>query len=102
MKEKHIYQDCIHQIYRLFSTRLYKNPTLVDEHGFIRMDDWEMKEDVQKEVIKYWDNLKDSNLMEFTDLQGYHKEFLKLFGFGFPAVDYHADTEVDLKIPSLD
>ncbi len=101
MLSKNVEEDCIHQMSRLFSAGLYQNGAIpVDENGFIRMDDKEMLEDVQKEVNAHWENLNEDNLHEYADLKGYHKDFLKLFGFGFDDVDYEADVEHRLNLPS--
>ena len=51
MKQKGIHEDCIHQIQRVFKDRLYNNRPLsevpVDEKGRIRVDEHEMRQDVQ-------------------------------------------------------
>jgi enoyl-[acyl-carrier protein] reductase/trans-2-enoyl-CoA reductase (NAD+) len=39
-------------------------------------------------------------LSEFADFDAYQSEFLRLFGFGIDGVDYDADVEVDLPLPS--
>jgi enoyl-[acyl-carrier protein] reductase/trans-2-enoyl-CoA reductase (NAD+) len=103
MKEKGVYEDCIAQIYRLFSTRLYMGcPITVDDKGLIRMDDLEMRRDVQSQVHANWGKLNDKNLAQFADMTGYHKEFLKLFGFGMEGVDYTADVDPEQKLISTD
>ena len=56
---------------------------------------------VQKLVGERWDMVNTENLTEFGDFEGYQSSFLRLFGFGLEGVDYAADTEVDVKIPSL-
>ncbi len=102
MKEKGIYEDCIAQIDRLFRTRLYASgPILVDNHGLIRMDDLEIRPDVQAQVQHNWDKLTDSNLAQLADLDGYREDFLRLFGFGLKGVDYNADVDPEQKLPSL-
>jgi len=101
MSEKGLSEGCIEQIYRLFSEYLYKGKEVpVDENGFIRLDDREMDPDVQSKVEEIWANLTDDNLKEMTDLTGYHKDFLKLFGFGLNGVDYDAEVEPDQKLLS--
>ena len=87
---------------RLFRGFLYKGGGIsVDKSGFIRLDDREMRAEVQKIVARNWDNLTNDNLKEFTDLEGYHKDFLKLFGFGLEGVDYNADVEPDQRLLSV-
>ena len=102
MKKKNIHEDCIHQIYRLFSDRLFRHRPLiqvpVDEKGRIRVDDWEMRQDVQDEVSALWNNVSTDNVRNIADVSGYESDFLKLFGFGFSAVNYNEDVEVDLSM----
>ena len=94
MKELGTHEGTIEQIQRLFATHLYngKEPQ-VDEKGLIRIDDWEMDPEVQQRVKELWTQVTSENLREITDFNSYQDEFLKLFGFGFPGVDY--DQEVD-------
>jgi enoyl-[acyl-carrier protein] reductase/trans-2-enoyl-CoA reductase (NAD+) len=94
MKEKNLHEGCIEQMYRLFATQLYNNhkPAL-DEAGRIRVDEKEMQEDVQKAVDKLWGEVSTENLKTISDFEGYRKEFLKLFGFGLPGVDYEAPVD---------
>jgi enoyl-[acyl-carrier protein] reductase/trans-2-enoyl-CoA reductase (NAD+) len=102
MKKKNLHEDCIHQIYRLFGDRLYNKRPLtqvpVDEQGRVRVDDLEMRHDVQDEVAQLWQNVSTENVNEIADVRGYERDFLKLFGFGFSNVDYNSDVEVDLSM----
>jgi len=105
MKEKNVHEDCIHQIYRLLSQRLYNGRTLdqvpTDSEGRVRVDDWEMREDVQAEVAKLWKIVANENLSQIADVKGYNSDFLKLFGFGLKGVDYSADVETNVPIIGL-
>ena len=102
MKEKGLHEGCIEQIQRLFMTQLYNGATLqLDEHGLIRVDDWEMREEIQQAVAKLWPEICTENLESISDIQGYRAEFLKLFGFGIQGVDYQQDLEPAIPIPSL-
>lgn len=104
MKEKNIHEGTIEQMQRLFADRLY-SPTgsvPVDDVGRIRIDDWEMREDVQKEVAEKWNKVTTENLSELSDIEGYRKEFFQLFGFEIDGIDYDADTDENVKIPSID
>jgi enoyl-[acyl-carrier protein] reductase/trans-2-enoyl-CoA reductase (NAD+) len=102
MKEKGIHEGCIEQIQRLFADRLYTgNPVPTDEKGRIRVDDWEMREDVQAIVAKLWEEASSENLSEIGDLKGYTEEFYHLFGFGYDNIDYDADTNEMVEIPNL-
>ncbi|MCA9409109.1 MAG: trans-2-enoyl-CoA reductase family protein [Candidatus Omnitrophica bacterium] len=103
MIEQKVEEDCIAQIYRLFASRLYHDGDIkVDHNGLVRMDDFELADSVQKIVDQRWKNLDDNNLKEFADLDGFDKDFLKLFGFGFEGVDYNADVDPQVNIPSID
>jgi enoyl-[acyl-carrier protein] reductase/trans-2-enoyl-CoA reductase (NAD+) len=101
MKAKGLHEGCIEQITRLFKDRLYNGAQpQPDEAGRIRIDDWEMRPDVQSEVETLWDQATTENLNELTDIAGYRAEFLRLFGFGMPGVDYEKDSEPVQPLPS--
>ena len=101
MKEKGIHEGCIEQIQRLYSERLFiKGETPLDEKGRIRVDDWEMREDVQAEIAELWKNATTENLAKIGDLEGYSNEFFSLFGFKVDGVDYDADVNELVVIPS--
>ncbi|OAB38410.1 enoyl-ACP reductase FabV [Paenibacillus glacialis] len=101
MKEKGLHEGCIEQTYRLFKERLYTDDgTPLDEKGRIRIDDWELREDVQAEVTQIWNQIMTENIRELTDLEGYTREFFQLFGFETEGVDYDADVNPDVQIPN--
>ena len=99
MKEQGSHEDCIEQMDRLFRERFH-NPQ-PDEVGRIRLDDWEMAPEVQRVVIENWQKVTTENLADIADLPGYQSSFLRLFGFGLDGVEYEADTDTALKVPSL-
>ena len=102
MKAKGIHEGCIEQIQRLFQDRLFSgNEVPVDEKGRIRIDDWEMRDDVQAEVAELWNKVTTETLPQLGDLEGYRKEFYNLFGFDVKGVDYEKDTEEMVEIPSI-
>lgn len=101
MKGKSLHEGCIEQMWRLFAERLYHNDTPVDERGRIRIDDWEMRDDVQNEVAQLWQEVNTENLENVSDIQGYRSDFYKLFGFGINGVDYDQDVDVNVNIPSI-
>lgn len=102
MKTKGLHEGCIEQIQRLFADHLTaaKGP-LLDDAKRIRIDDWEMRQDVQAEVDAIWPNVTSENLSDLTDFTGYQKEFLQLFGFGLPEVNYQADSNPNTPVPSI-
>ena len=94
MKAEGIHEGCIEQIQRLFSERLYTGAAIpTDEKGRIRIDDWEMRADVQEQVAELWLQATTESLPEIGDLAGYKHDFLNLFGFDFKGVDYLADAD---------
>lgn len=101
MKAKEIHEGCIEQIQRLYSERLYTGAEIpLDEKGRIRIDDWEMYDDIQAEVAELWKKATTENLAEIGDLEGYSNDFYNLFGFKVDGVDYDADVDEMVKIPS--
>ncbi|AEY01091.1 trans-2-enoyl-CoA reductase [Oceanimonas sp. GK1] len=104
MKEQGIHEGCIEQIQRLFHDRLYSGqPAPVDEQNRLRLDDWELRDEVQNACREIWQQVQDDNIYQLTDYQGYKDEFLRLFGFGLDGVDYDADveTKVDFDVVEL-
>lgn len=102
MKAEGTHEGCIEQIQRLFSARLYTNGSIpVDEKGRIRIDDWEMNPEVQKQVSELWKGATTENLTAIGDLAGYKSDFLNLFGFGIDGVDYAAEANEMVEIPGL-
>ena len=102
MKEEGIHEGCIEQIQRLYQERLYTGREVpVDEKGRIRIDDLEMRPDVQEKVAKLWIEAVTENLAEIGDLEGYRKDFYNLFGFDVAGVDYKADANEVVNIESI-
>jgi enoyl-[acyl-carrier protein] reductase/trans-2-enoyl-CoA reductase (NAD+) len=104
MREEGVHEGCIQQIFRMFSQRLYKNDgTLpdVDSENRLRLDDWELRDDIQQHCQDLWSKVTNENLRDVTDYQEYKDDFMKLFGFGVDGVDYTIDVnpvvEFDVK-----
>lgn len=99
MKEKNIHEDCIRQIYRLFSAQMYNDNFLdFDDEGRVRIDDLELRKDVQDAVFSVWEKIDTQNLKQLSDFDGYQSEFLKLFGFGIEGIDYAKDVDISAEI----
>jgi enoyl-[acyl-carrier protein] reductase/trans-2-enoyl-CoA reductase (NAD+) len=101
MKEQGTHEDCIEQMDRLFRDRLASGNAQADEAGRIRLDDWEMADKVQQPVGVNWNRVCTENLSELGDFAGYQSSFLRLFGFGLTGVDYTADVDPAVAIPSI-
>lgn len=101
MKAEGTHEDTIEQMDRLFRDRLYSGNPQPDSAGRIRVDDWEMTPAVQSLVGERWTSVNTDNLAELADFEGYKTSFLRLFGFGLDGIDYGADVDTGIGVPSL-
>ncbi len=101
MKEKGTHEGCIEQMYRLFADHLYGSHPHRDKEGYIRLDDLEMQDDIQKQIAIFWPTINTENLEQLTDVEGYRDEFYRLFGFNIDGVNYDADVNPVIQIPSI-
>jgi enoyl-[acyl-carrier protein] reductase/trans-2-enoyl-CoA reductase (NAD+) len=93
MKRKGLHEGCIQQMYRLYRDYLYAaDPMPLDPAGRIRLDDWEMREDVQREVEERWEQIRNFPSQEVTEIAEFRSEFLRHHGFEMPGVDYDQDV----------
>jgi enoyl-[acyl-carrier protein] reductase/trans-2-enoyl-CoA reductase (NAD+) len=95
-----LHEGCIEQIVRLYRDRLYSpegaaNPAgvPVDGEGRIRIDDWEMREDVQKAVLDRMDSATEETIFSAADVEGFKHDFLEAHGFDVAGVDYDAGVD---------
>ncbi|MDC0609636.1 trans-2-enoyl-CoA reductase family protein [Vibrio sp.] len=105
MREEGIHEGCMEQIYRLFSERMYRadqSAPAVDDKNRLRLDDLELRDDIQAHCQNLWPQITTENLRELTDYDAYKQEFLKLFGFGIDGVDYEADVNPEVKFDVID
>ncbi len=103
MKEQGIHEGCIEQVQRLFATKLYNGQTPeTDDQNRLRLDDWELRENVQKTCGEIWAKINDDNIYELTDYKSYKEEFLRLFGFGLKGVDYDADVSAEVNFEVIE
>lgn len=92
MKDMNLHEGCIEQMDRFFRG-LYGGKLTIDEENRVRMDDWEMREDVQAAVAAIWQDANDDNIEQLSDISGYHADFMNMHGFEVAGVDYSADVE---------
>lgn len=103
MKEKGTHEGCIEQIDRLMREHLYAaHPVSHDSDGYIRLDDLEMRDDIQKTVEALWPTITPDNLEALTDVAGYRNDFYRLFGFNVAGIDYDAEVDPVVKMPSIE
>ena len=102
MKAKKIHEGCIEQIQRLYADKLFQGSEVpVDEAGRIRIDDWEMRDDVQEEMKQIWDVISTETIHKMGDPCGYTRDFRQLFGFGVKYVDYRLEVDEMVEIEGL-
>ncbi|WP_318449450.1 enoyl-ACP reductase FabV [Photobacterium leiognathi] len=105
MREEGVHEGCMQQILRMFNDRLFKSDGTaaeVDGENRLRLDDWELREDIQQHCRDLWPNVTNENLFDVADYQQYKDEFLKLFGFGIESVDYDADVNPEVNFDVQD
>ena len=101
MKARGVHEGCIEQIDGLFRESLYGAEPFLDDEGRLRADRKELDPEVQAEVGALWEQIRTDNLRDLSDFDGYREEFLQLFGFEVPGVDYDADVDPVMPIPQL-
>jgi enoyl-[acyl-carrier protein] reductase/trans-2-enoyl-CoA reductase (NAD+) len=96
MKDMGLHEGCIEQIVRLYRDCLYsaENSVPVDSENRIRIDDWEMRDDVQKAVNEKMKIVTPENVFTETDVAGFKHDFLEAHGFDIEGVDYDADINL--------
>ena len=94
MKDMDLHEGCIEQMQRLFQKKIFSGKLVpLDSEGYIRMDDWEMKPEVQEQVMEIWKQINTENLKELADTDGYWEDFYHMFGFHYSNVDYEKDVQ---------
>jgi enoyl-[acyl-carrier protein] reductase/trans-2-enoyl-CoA reductase (NAD+) len=98
MKKKNLDEGPLEQMRRLFTDFLCTGqPPKLDDARRMRLDDREMRADVQAEVAALWPQVTTENLREASSFAGFQREFRGLFGFEVEGVDYEQPTETDLR-----
>ncbi len=101
MNEKRLEEGPIEQMRRLFSDFLARNADpKTDEAGRLRLDDREMRPDVQAEIARLWPQVTTENLRALTDFAGFQRQFRNLFGFEVEGMDYERPVETNVELPS--
>ncbi|GAB3518519.1 enoyl-ACP reductase FabV [Photobacterium alginatilyticum] len=97
MQDKGVHEGCIEQMQRLFSQRLYgpQQHVPVDEQRLIRIDDWELDDDVQRQVSQLMAQITPENFTAVGDYQRYKTDFMQLNGFWLDGVDYQERVNLE-------
>jgi enoyl-[acyl-carrier protein] reductase/trans-2-enoyl-CoA reductase (NAD+) len=101
MKDRGLHEGCIQQMDRLYRDVLFSGRQIpLDHRGRMRLDDREMRPDVQAAVAGSWEKVTDENLSRYADLKGFREEFLRHHGFGMPGIDYSKPVDpAEIQIP---
>jgi enoyl-[acyl-carrier protein] reductase/trans-2-enoyl-CoA reductase (NAD+) len=75
-------------------------PPDLDEEGRIRLDRWELTEDVQAAVRAAWESAVQDNIADVADTEWFFAEVRRLYGFDVPGVNYETESEVDVAWPT--
>jgi enoyl-[acyl-carrier protein] reductase/trans-2-enoyl-CoA reductase (NAD+) len=98
MRKKNLDEGPLEQMRRLFTDFLCTGEApKLDDARRLRLDDREMRADVQAEVAALWPQVTTENLRTSSDFSGFQREFRGLFGFEVEGVDYEQPTETDLR-----
>jgi enoyl-[acyl-carrier protein] reductase / trans-2-enoyl-CoA reductase (NAD+) len=97
MRKKNLEEGPLEQMRRLFTDFLCSGSApKLDESRRMRLDDREMRADVQADVSALWPEVATENLRTISDFAGFQREFRGLFGFEVEGVDYEQPTETNL------
>ncbi|MEZ8824788.1 enoyl-ACP reductase FabV [Vibrio amylolyticus] len=103
MKQEGVHEGCIEQMQRLFRDRLFnQNKVPLDGERLLRMDDFELKPEIQNKVSFLLSKMNQDNFKEIADYQGFKADFLKLNGFNYEAVNYNDPVNIDEFIDTSD
>ncbi|MEV7680924.1 enoyl-[acyl-carrier-protein] reductase FabV [Streptomyces sp. NPDC088341] len=74
-------------------------PLDLDDKGRVRLDSWELAPGVQAAVTDRWNAATTTTVAELADLDWFHSEVLRLYGFAVPGIDYTKPVETDVPWP---
>ncbi|MDX3383343.1 enoyl-[acyl-carrier-protein] reductase FabV [Streptomyces niveiscabiei] len=74
-------------------------PLDLDDEGRVRLDAWELTDAVQAAVAERWAAATTDTIAALADLDWFHAEVQRLYGFAVPGVDYTVPVETDVAWP---
>ncbi|GAA3373295.1 enoyl-[acyl-carrier-protein] reductase FabV [Streptomyces racemochromogenes] len=77
-------------------------PLAQDDEGRVRLDTWELTDEVQAAVAERWAAATTATIAGLADLDWFRDEVRRLYGFSVPGVDYAAPvaTQVPWPVPA--
>ncbi|MFE9660904.1 enoyl-[acyl-carrier-protein] reductase FabV [Streptomyces sp. NPDC005955] len=89
----------VHQLAALWDQLTGAAPLALDEEGRVRLDRWELAEEVQAAVAERWAAATTDTIADLADLAWFRAEVQRLYGFSVPGVDYTAPVATDVPWP---
>jgi enoyl-[acyl-carrier protein] reductase/trans-2-enoyl-CoA reductase (NAD+) len=89
----------IRQSVRLWSHLTGRDPAPADSEGRLRLDGWELAEDVQREIRGRWSASAEELAAGLADLDWFRRQVWRLYGFDVAGIDYGQPVEVDVPWP---
>lgn len=91
----------ITQLTHLWDQITHVKPMSFDALGRLRLDTWELAEDVQAAVTDRWNNVTRDNINDLADMNWFLDEVRRLFGWSVPGIDYDQPTDPDVPWPTI-
>ncbi|MFD4751681.1 enoyl-[acyl-carrier-protein] reductase FabV [Streptomyces sp. NPDC058426] len=91
----------VRQLATLWDQLTGASPLPVDDEGRVRLDTWELSDDVQAAVAERWAVASTGNVMDLADIDWFRAEVRRLYGFSVAGVDYAVPVETDVSWPGL-
>ncbi|GHH69421.1 hypothetical protein GCM10018781_27900 [Kitasatospora indigofera] len=89
----------VHQLAALWDQLTGAAPLDLDADGRIRLDGFELADDVQAAVAERWENARTATVGDLADLDWFRDEVRRLHGFSVPGIDYTAPVATDVPWP---
>ncbi|MFE7358246.1 enoyl-[acyl-carrier-protein] reductase FabV [Streptomyces sp. NPDC057543] len=89
----------IDQLTELWDQLTGTRPLALDDDGRIRLDTWELTSSVQEAVADRWNRATTNSIGDLADLDWFHAEVQRLYGFAVPGIDYTAPVDTDIPWP---
>jgi enoyl-[acyl-carrier protein] reductase/trans-2-enoyl-CoA reductase (NAD+) len=87
-------QSPTRQAVRLWQHLTGEAEVTVDDHGRLRLDDWEFAPGVQDDVAAEWTRATTRGMVPERAAQWFFNQVYRLYGFGVEGVDYAAPAEI--------
>ncbi|MFI8083138.1 enoyl-[acyl-carrier-protein] reductase FabV [Kitasatospora sp. NPDC086009] len=89
----------IHQLAALWDQLTGTAPLALDDEGRVRLDTFELTDDVQASVAARWESATTATIADLADLDWFRAEVRRLYGFSVPGIDYTAPVATDIPWP---